>query len=273
MDDNYVEMASDPLHLQLMLDKRDDPDATIDPPTEAQPSLEANATCQGALASDSHSGSPVPAASMEQLSNTQSPESQQAGLGACSKEILDCNAPKGATDIKQCWDSLKFSIKEGRLSAIAETLSQDANDCVVTIINFFAARLNEINQTAKSLPIRTKQQEENNHQDLDFLRNLTKKLDEIPVELRIHIPEIKPLKDQIIDNLQEDLLSVQSLCYNRINLMRKHSKMYKKTIDHLKNLKKTRSTEMLILGEKPLPDRLIQTDVDLSADEILGGSK
>ena len=273
-DDNYVEMAKDPLHLRLMLDKRDNPDSTVDPPTEARPPLETDTTCQqDALASDSHSGSPVPAASLEQPSDTYTPKNQQAELGACSKEVLDCNAAKGATDIKQCWDSLKFSIKEGRLSTLAETFSQDANDCVMSIINFFAARLNEINQTAKSLPIRTKQQEDNNNQDLDFLKNLTKKLDEIPVELRIHIPEIKPLKDQIIDSLQEDLFTLQSLCYNRINLMRKHSKMYRKTIDHLKNLKKTRSNEMLILGERPLPDRLIQTDVDLSADEILGGSK
>ena len=274
MDDNYVDMASDPLHLQLMLERRDNPDSTANTPTDTQSPIELDTTCQqDALASNSHSGSPIPAASTKQPSNVQTHKDQQAGLGACSKEVLGCSGSKGVTDIKQCWDRLKFSRKEGKLSDTAEFFSQDAKDCVMSIIDFFAARLNEINQTAKSLPIRTKQQEDNNYQDLNFLKTLTKSLDEIPVELIIHIPEIKPLKDQIIDNLQEDLFSLQSLCYNRINLLRKHSKMYRKTIDNLKNLKKTRSNEMMILGEKPLPDRLIQTDVDLSVDEDLGASK
>ena len=81
-DDNYVEMAKDPLHLRLMLDKRDNPDSTVDPPTEARPPLETDTTCQqDALASDSHSGSPVPAASLEQPSDTHTPTNQQAELG------------------------------------------------------------------------------------------------------------------------------------------------------------------------------------------------
>ena len=274
MDDNYEDMASNPLHLQLMMDKRDNADLATDPSTDTQPPIDADTTCQQETStSSSHSGATIPAASVEQPSSTHASKDLHSELGACSKEVLDCSRSKVATDVKQCWDSLKFSIKEGKLSATAETFSKDASDCVMSIINFFAAQLNDINQTTISIPIRTKQEEDSNYQVLDFLKTLTKRLDEIPVELRIHIPEIKPLKDQILDNLQEDLFSLQSLCFNRINLMRKHSKMYKKTIDQLKNAKKTRSTEMLILGEKPLPDRLIQTDVDLSVEEILGGPK
>ena len=145
MDDNYEDMASNPLHLQLMMDKRDNADLATDPSTDTQPPIDADTTCQQETStSSSHSGATIPAASVEQPSSTHASKDLHSELGACSKEVLDCSRSKVATDVKQCWDSLKFSIKEGKLSATAETFSKDASDCVMSIINFFAAQLNDI---------------------------------------------------------------------------------------------------------------------------------
>ena len=92
MDDNYEDMASDPLHLQLMMDKRDNLDLAADPSTETQPPIDADTTCQQEIsASSSHSGATIPAASAEQPLPTHTPKELHLGLGACSKEVLDCS--------------------------------------------------------------------------------------------------------------------------------------------------------------------------------------
>ena len=175
---------------------------------------------------------------------------------------------KQVSDIKDCWNDLKLSIIRGKFSKTAEKFSKEANECTLQIIEYVAAKLGEINQTAKSIPIRSRIDKDKNHQDIEFLNNLIKGLDKIPDELKIYIPEHSPLKDQITDTLLEDLLTVQNLCCNRIKLLKRHSKSYDKVIERLKLGKKTRKNDLMISGEKPIPQYMLQIDPELSPEEV-----
>ena len=251
MTDNYENMAANPLHLRLMMEGQGDSDMQAHMLDEGQPP---KATSDPII--------PLGQQASELTDSGPHPDPE-----ASARRARSCDKSHKATDIKQCWNSLKFSIVGGKLSSNAQKFSKEASDCVYGIIDFLSARLDEINQTTKSTPIRTKQQEADNHQDIIFLKTLSKTLDGIPVELKIHIPEFKPIRDQILDCLQEDLLAVQSLCFSRINTMKKHAYLYRKAIDLLKCGKKTRQNEMIIIWEKALPDHLLQTSLDQDLNE------
>ena len=251
MSDNYEDMGANPLHLQLMMESQDGPNSDAQAASISNPPIDVSEPVipseDPASATTDHHPAP----------------------GTSNKKTQPCDNSGKITDIKQCWGNLKFSIIEGRLSSTSQRFSKEASDCVLAIIDYFSARFEEINQTARSIPVRTKQQDEDNFQNLEFLKTLAKRLDSIPTELKIHIPELKPLREQILDVLYEDLMTVQSLCLNRMDMMKKSAKIYRKAIDQLKRGKKTRQSEMFISGERPLPDHLLQIDPGQSLDDSL----
>ena len=55
------------------------------------------------------------------------------------------------------------------------------------------------------------------------------KLDSVPTKLKIH-PWAQGSEGTDFDVLQEDLLTVQSLCLNRINMVKRHTEIIKKLL-------------------------------------------
>ena len=264
MSDDYEVVATSPLHLELML----------------------QAPNQGATASQDDQGceietslttpEPEPSKSSTQPEKASKTSRQQASSKESSSNRPNSRSPsnciyddiKGASDIKACWNNLKLSIIAGDLSKTAKKFSEHAPESVLQIIDYTSARLEEINRTAKSIPIRTKNDKEKSQQDLEFLNSLLRNLDKVPDELKIYIPDHSPIRDQMIDVLLEDFLTVQKLCCNRIALLRKHIKSYDKAIEKLAEGKKTRNTDLIIAGEKPIPLHMLQIETDLSPEGI-----
>ena len=225
MSDDYEVVTTSPLHLELML----------------------QAPNQGATASQNDQGceietsltTPEPTKSSTQPERVTKTSKQQASSKESSSNRPKSRSPsyciyddmKRASDIKSCWNDLKFSIVGGNLSKTAERFSEQAPESVLQIIDYTSARLEEINRTAKSIPIRAKNDKEKSQQDLEFLNSLLRNLDKVPDELKIYIPDHSPLRDQMTDILLEDFLTVQKLCCNRIALLRKHIKSYDKAIE------------------------------------------
>ena len=143
MTDNY----ENPLHLQLMMEGQGDSDMQAQMLDESQPPK---------ATSD-------PVIPLGQQTSKPTDSGPHPDPEASARRTRSCDKSHKATDIKQCWNSLKFSIVGGNLSSNAQKFSKEASDCVYAIIDFLSARLDEINQTTKSTPIRTKQQEVDNH--------------------------------------------------------------------------------------------------------------
>ena len=266
MSNDYESIVPDPLHLELMLQ----------PPDQGTTVAQDDQGCE----IETSLTTPTPPTSSTQSEGTAKTSKQQN-----NPRISGSNRPKGraptrtlshciyddikqVSDIKNCWNNLKISIVGGNLSKTAEKISEQAPESVLQIIDYISARLGEINQTIKSVPVRCKIDKEKSQQDLEFLNNLVKNLDTVPDELKIFIPDHSPLKDQITDTLLEDFLTVQKLCCNRSNLLRKHIKSYDKAIEKLKLGKKTRNTDLIIAGEKPIPQYLLQIDDNSSPEKI-----
>ena len=156
MSDDYEVVTTSPLHLELML----------------------QAPNQGATASQNDQGceietslttpEPEPSKSSTQPEKATKTSKQQASSKESSSNRPKSRSPsyciyddmKRASDIKSCWNDLKFSIVGGNLSKTAEKFSEQAPESVLQIIDYTSARFEEINRTAKSIPIRAKNDKE-----------------------------------------------------------------------------------------------------------------
>ena len=247
MSDDYEVVATSPLHLELMLQA----------PNQGVTASQDDQGCE--IETSLTTPEPEPSKSSTQPEKASKTSRQQASSKESSSNRPKSRSPsnciyddiKGASDIKGCWNNLKLSIIAGDLSKTAKKFSEHAPESVLQIIDYTSARLEEINRTAKSIPIRAKNDKEKSQQDLEFLNSLLRNLDKVPDELKIYIPDHSPIRDQMTDVLLEDFLTVQKLCCNRIALLRKHIKSYDKAIE----------TEVQSLNEPPFDRHNILSSV------------
>ena len=97
MTDNYEDMAADPLHLQLMMESQSDSNMQTQMPDETQPPK----------------GTSEPVVSLGKQTSEPAATVPHPDPEASARRARSCDKSQKATGIRQCWNSLKFSIIEG----------------------------------------------------------------------------------------------------------------------------------------------------------------
>jgi hypothetical protein len=138
---------------------------------------------------------------------------------------------------------------EGTLATTLNKLNM--NKQLKPTVDWLTNCINTIKSTFNEYPIRTKNEVNLASTDLENLKALGKNIENIPPKLHDLMPDQN--RQKIEDILNEDLLSVASFCYKRINKIKSNLKIYDVALKRLENRKKTRLVELMLKGIEPVP--------------------
>ena len=225
MEDDYQKMAPNPRHLLVLHDQGGSPIRDI-----------------------SH---------QDQRSKDLTQDGASGGLDKPSTELTRSEDH----DILSCKNRLLFmKNKHKEYSARVLELYTISPDCVRALNTWLNETLLAMENTCKDAPICTKVQMINAHDELTFLKDLARSFDEIPGTLQKMLPETTEVKDKFLDYINEDLMTLQGVCYNRIEITRGYMKSYEIALKKLSQRRMTRSLEQILDGTEPIPLDLLEPD-------------